>query len=132
MAANLPVICTEAAGDIHRRLPDGKAGYVIPPADAAQLADRMLQLAGDATLRRAFGAEGQCLVANRVHEQWASDFEAFVERVLSMPPRRTPQSALARAAGLSILAGLEGSLGSSLLRATVRRPRPPSGEEMGN
>ena len=126
MAANLPVICTEAAGDIHRRLPDGKAGYVIPPADAAQLANRMLQLAGDATLRRAFGAEGQCLVANRAHEQWAVDFESFVERVLSMPPRRTPQVALARAAGLSVLAGLEGGLEPSPWRARLRRPRSPS------
>ncbi len=127
MAAGLPVICTEAAGDIRRRLPDGRAGYVIPPADAAQLADRMIQLAGDPALRKAFGAEGQRLVVSQSHEQWACDFEAFVERVLSMPPRRTPQVALARAAGLAILAGLDGNLGPSPSRATLRRPRSPSG-----
>ena len=127
MAASLPVICTEAAGDIRRRLPDGRAGYVVPPADAAQLADRMLKLAGDANLRKAFGAEGQGLVTDRGHEQWAVDFEAFVERVLSMPARRTPQTAFARAAGLSLLAGLGGSLKPSRWRSTLRRPRSPSG-----
>lgn len=132
MAANLPVICTEAAGDIHRRLPDGRAGYVIPAANVAQLADRMLQLAGDANLRRALGAEGQRLVTGRVHEQWAIDFEEFVERVLSMPPRRTPQVAFARAVGLSLLARFKGNVGHSLPQATVRRPQSHSDPGMGS
>ena len=128
MAANLPVICTEAAGDIRRRLPDGRAGYVVPPANVAQLADRMLRLANDATLRKAFGAEGRCAVAGRVHEQWASDFESFVEGVLAMPPRRTPQVALARAAGLFVLAGSRGK--SSRLQTGTPGPRTPSSEGM--
>lgn len=51
MVAGRPVICTEAAGDIRRRLPDGQAGYIVPPADAPALAANMLRLAGDETLR---------------------------------------------------------------------------------
>ena len=127
MAAGLPVICTEAAGDIRQRLPDGRAGFVVPPADAAQLADRMILLAADAAMRTRLGAEGQERVSGYAHDQWAANFEAFVERILSMPRRRTPQAAFARAAGLSILAGMKGSLAPSRRRATVRRPRSPSG-----
>ena len=106
MAAGLPVISTEAAGDIRRRLPDGEAGYLVPPADAAQLAERMARLATSAGVRKRFGAAAQRLVADRGHEQWAIDFEAFVERIMSLPPRHTPQSQLARAAGRALVLGV--------------------------
>ena len=33
MAANLPVICTEAGGDIRRRVPDEWGGFGSPPAN---------------------------------------------------------------------------------------------------
>ena len=58
MAASLPVVTTEAAGDIRRRLPDGRAGFIVPPAESRQLAARMMTLAGEPVLRRAMGAEG--------------------------------------------------------------------------
>jgi len=104
MAAGLPVICTEAAGDIRRRLPDGEAGYVVPPADSATLADRMSRLASDPDRRRSFAAEARRLVVSRNHEHYAIDFETFVERVLALPPRRTPASYVARAAGMCLMA----------------------------
>lgn len=104
MAAGLPVICTVAAGDIRRRLPDEKAGYIVPPSDATQLADRMLRLAADPVLRVRFSSEGRRLVTERTHDRWASDFEGFVDRVLSMPPRRTAESLVAHAVGSSVLA----------------------------
>ena len=106
LAAGLPVISTEAAGDIRQRLPDGKAGYIVPPADAEQLAERMLKLATDEELRRRLAAETQRLVAGRGHEQSAIDFETFVERVLSLPRRRSVQALAARVIGKAVLAAV--------------------------
>lgn len=100
MAAGLPVICTEAAGDIRLRVPDGEAGYIVPAADSATLADRMSRLASNPDRRRSFGAEARRLVVSRNHEQYAIDFEAFVEHVLALPPRRTPAAYVARTAGM--------------------------------
>ncbi|MCH8849776.1 MAG: hypothetical protein IIC89_03005, partial [Chloroflexi bacterium] len=74
--------------------------------DAAQLAERMARLATSAGARKRFGAAAQRMVADRGHEQWAIDFEAFVERIMSLPPRHTPQSQLARAAGRALLLGV--------------------------
>jgi len=104
MAAGLPVICTEAAGDIRRRLPDGRAGYIVPPADARAFAARMVTLALDPCRRESFGREARRLVADRTHERWAGDFERFVEAVLATPPRRTPAALLASALGRGLLA----------------------------
>ena len=76
------------------RLPDGIAGYVVPPANATVLAERMLTLARDSELRRWFANTAVELVQHRDHEQWAIDFEMFVDRVM-----REPQSiSLPRAA----------------------------------
>ena len=99
MAAGVPVICTESAGDIRRRLPDGEAGFIVPPADAAVLADRMLRLAVDPVLRARFVARGEELVAAKQHECWAKDVEAFVCHLLAMPPRHTLAARLARGIG---------------------------------
>jgi glycosyltransferase involved in cell wall biosynthesis len=104
LAAGLPVICTEAAGDIRSRLPDGQAGYVVPPADTVTLADRMLRLAADPALRMRLAAEAPHLVAAQVHERWACDFEAFVHSLLAMAPRRTPAALLAYLMGRCVLA----------------------------
>ena len=122
MAAGLPVISTEAAGDIRRRLPDGEAGYLVPPADAAQLAERMARLAAGADLRERFSAAAQRLVERRGHEQSAIEFEALVERIMSLPPRQTPQSHLARAAGRALLLGVSDRQAVSP-RAAIGRER---------
>jgi glycosyltransferase involved in cell wall biosynthesis len=113
LAAGLPVICTEAAGDIRSRLPDGRAGYIVPPADTVTLADRMLRLAADPQLRMRLAAEAPRLVAAQVHERWACDFEAFVGRLLAMAPRRTPAALLAHVMGRCVLAAWTRDAGST-------------------
>ena len=90
MASGLPVITTEAAGDIRRRLPDGIAGYVIPPANADALEDRMRTLALDPVRRREMAEEAMRLVSSRTHEHYAADFETFVGAVLSSPRAPAP------------------------------------------
>ena len=113
LAAGLPVICTEAAGDIRRRLPDGRAGYVVPPADAVTLAERMLLLAVDPQLRMRLAAEAPGLVTAQVHDRWASDFEAIVDHLLAMAPRRTPAALLARVMGRCVPAAWARDAGSA-------------------
>jgi glycosyltransferase involved in cell wall biosynthesis len=87
MASRLPVITTTAAGDIEQRLPDGRAGFIVPPADPASLADRMMRLARDAELRDTMGSLGDDLVGARTHERYAEDFERFVEGAVAAPRR---------------------------------------------
>ena len=62
MAAGLPVISTSAAGDIRARVPEGVAGYVVPPADPDALATRMIELARSAGVAR---CHGKCRRENR-------------------------------------------------------------------
>jgi glycosyltransferase involved in cell wall biosynthesis len=69
-------------------LPDGKAGFIVPPADPVTLADRMIDLARDPALRDRMGSVGDELVGARTHDRYASDFERFVEAVLARPRRR--------------------------------------------
>jgi glycosyltransferase involved in cell wall biosynthesis len=114
MAAGLPVICTDAAGDIRQRLPDGEAGFIVPAADPQALARGMIELAADSACRARFSAECVRLVAPRVHARWALDFEAFVARTQSQPRRGTPAASAARLAGRLLLATAEG------------RPRSPA------
>jgi len=85
MAAGLPVITTSSAGDIELRVLDGIGGYVVPPAKASVLGERMLTLARDLELRRRFAKKGIELVQHRAHEQWAIDFERFVDGVMREP-----------------------------------------------
>jgi len=103
MAAGLPVISTESAGEIRRRISDGVDGFIAPPANSSALAERMLQLADDPTLRMKLVANASQHVNSITHEDFARDFEALVDRVLSIPPRRTPMSIIARALGWCLL-----------------------------
>ncbi|MCA9913579.1 MAG: glycosyltransferase [Anaerolineae bacterium] len=97
MAAGLPVICTQSAGDIQTRLPENQAGYIVPPADAVTLAARMEQLAADPALRAQFAAQTLSIVAAQDHDAYARDFEAFIDQIQSTPTRRTFASYTARA-----------------------------------
>ncbi len=98
MAAGLPVVVTRAAGDIHQRLPDGEAGFIVAPGSVDALAARMIDLANDAAMRRRFAQCGQTLVSSRTHDDYAVDLEVMVDRVLSLPRRwqAGPMNSLAR------------------------------------
>lgn len=58
MAAGLPVIATPA-GDSAGILQDGLTGFVVPHDDPQALADRLVELAHSAGLRRRLGAAGR-------------------------------------------------------------------------
>lgn len=99
MAAGLPVVCSSSAGDIALRLPDGEAGFVVPPRDPQVLAARMRSLAGDPQLRAAMGERARALARERSHDHYAEDFECFVEHALALPQRSGAVARTARLAG---------------------------------
>ncbi|MGC4107106.1 MAG: glycosyltransferase family 4 protein [Thermomicrobiales bacterium] len=102
MAAGLPVICTDAAGDIERRLPNGEAGFIVPTRDPATLATRMTTLQADPELRIRMGRRANEIARMSDHQEYARTFENFVDATLSSPPNRHPLGKFSRVAGLGI------------------------------
>jgi glycosyltransferase involved in cell wall biosynthesis len=92
MASGLPVISTEAAGDIGARLPDKVAGFVVPAGDPDLLADRMRLIALDPNGARRMGEAAAEIAITRGHDRYADDFERFVERVLTISRVRSSTS----------------------------------------
>jgi glycosyltransferase involved in cell wall biosynthesis len=64
MAEGLPVVATRVAG-VPEAVEDGASGLLVPPEDDRALAAALLALLGDAERRRAFGARGRALLAER-------------------------------------------------------------------
>jgi colanic acid/amylovoran biosynthesis glycosyltransferase len=58
MAVGLPVVVTDVGG-MSEAVTDGIEGRVVPPRDAHALADAILELASNATLRAAMGERGR-------------------------------------------------------------------------
>jgi hypothetical protein len=73
----------------------------------------MLRLAANPQLRMRLAAEAPGLVTAQVHDRWASDFEAFVDHLLTLPPRRTPASLLASVMGRCMLTAWARGAGSA-------------------
>ena len=58
MAAALPVVATDVGG-VPEAVVDGRTGLLVPPADAASLADALVRVGTDADLRRSMGEAGR-------------------------------------------------------------------------
>ncbi len=82
LAAGLPVIVSDAAGDIASRVPEGIAGYVFPVGSASDLQERMGRVALAPALR-----PSPELTATKSVEGYATDFEAFVAEVIDQDRR---------------------------------------------
>ena len=98
-AAGLPIIASNAAGDIERRVIDGVNGFVVPAGDVRALARSMIELAGAQELRHAMGRQGAERARAWDHEVWADDFERFVRESLALPTRATAAASATRALG---------------------------------
>jgi FkbM family methyltransferase len=106
-AAGLPIITSNAAGDIRRRVADGVTGFVVPAGDVDALANRMITLAADAGPRRAMGARGAERARAWDNAAWADDFEEFVCGALALPRRTTMAARTTTAAGTMFLKAAE-------------------------
>ena len=102
LAAGLTVITSDAAGDIRDRV-EG-VGVVVEAGTVAPLANAMRAVAEDPALREHLRGATAAAVAGKTDEAYAADFQAFVENVLSLPPRRGLWAAVCRGAGYALLA----------------------------
>ena len=74
MLLGKPVVAT-AAGGVPELIRDGDTGFLAPPGDAARLAERLVPLLQDASLRREIGQRAQA---------WARDRFALSRHVATM------------------------------------------------
>lgn len=89
MAAGVPVVATQIAG-VSELVQSEVSGYLVPPGDAASLADRISTLLGDRELRAKFGAAGRAKVeqefnlykeAHRLYRVMSAALEGKVESI---------------------------------------------------
>ena len=97
LAASLPVIVSDAAGDIRARVPQS-VGRVFPVGDADALAQAMDALAEPA-LRESIGGRGPDWVAWKNDERYAEDLARFARDLVASPRRRTIHRAACAALG---------------------------------
>jgi len=86
MAMERPVVATNVGG-LAETLHDGIEGYLVDPSDAAGFARRLVDLCGNASLRRRLGAAGRTTVV-REH-----DDRAVVERLVAICHAATERAA---------------------------------------
>ncbi len=88
MRARLPAIASAIAGSgVGFVVRDGETGLLVPPGDAAALANALRRLAADAGLRARMGAAGaQCWQQEFTLDRAADRVLALYEQVLSAKP----------------------------------------------
>jgi len=96
MAAGKPVVAADAMALPHLVRP-GENGYLYTPGDVDELAARLTELVGDATLREQMGARSRALVAPHTHRATLDRFEEIYRALGTVPrlaalPRTEPGS----------------------------------------
>jgi glycosyltransferase involved in cell wall biosynthesis len=90
MAMRLPMVAT-AVGGSPELVRDGQNGFLVPPGAPAALARRMIDLLGDAQLRRKMGERGRRIVEREFSlEQMRTSYDALYGELTG---RRTPRIA---------------------------------------
>ena len=103
LAAGIPVLSSDAAGDIRQRIADGLSGFIFPAGDSHALSARMVELATSEELRYRFKLAGLQLAKRYSVERYAEDFECFVQQLLWRDGRRGLIPALSRNLGRLLL-----------------------------
>lgn len=102
MAAGLPVITSDAAGDIRERVGEPERGFVAGRDDWVTLSRRMAELAYAPELRRTMGQAAMRYALTKNHDHHAADFARFVEQQLALPRRRSLAALAATGAGRAL------------------------------
>jgi len=86
MAVGLPVVATRVGG-LPELIPEGRAGFLVPPGDATALAEALLRLGGDPGIRAMMGREAQAW-AHRcfAQERMVTETRHFYEVLFSRGP----------------------------------------------
>jgi glycosyltransferase involved in cell wall biosynthesis len=97
LAAGLPVIVSDAAGDIRARVPES-VGRVFPVGDAGALAEAMAAMAEPAH-RKSMAGRAPGWVAEKNDERYAEELARFARRLTAGPRRRSAHRAACAAIG---------------------------------
>jgi glycosyltransferase involved in cell wall biosynthesis len=87
LAAGLPVIVSDAAGDIKARVPSS-VGFVFPVGDIDALAQAMCALA-DPRIREPMARQTHGWVARKHDDRYAEDLTRFTQKLMARPRRLT-------------------------------------------
>jgi len=71
-ACSKPLVTTDVPG-CREAVIDGENGYIVPPKDATQLADRLTKLITNPDLRQSMGQQGRTLVENEFSREVVVD-----------------------------------------------------------
>lgn len=82
MASEVPVVASRAGG-LPEVVPDGRAGYLLPPGDVDAMAARAVELLTDADLHRRCGRAGRERAQNFGCDLVVPRFEALYRQVLN-------------------------------------------------
>jgi glycosyltransferase involved in cell wall biosynthesis len=86
LIAGKPVVSYDVDGAREVVIP-GQTGYLLPPRDIEGLVRAVLELAGDAALRRRLGDEGRRRFTDLFrHQQTTAQLRALYQRLLSGDP----------------------------------------------
>jgi L-malate glycosyltransferase len=89
MAAGLPVVATNSGGTLEA-VEDGRTGFLVPPSDAAALAQAISTLLEDPSLRSRLGAAGKRRVVERFSlDRMALEMQALYTRLIQRRERST-------------------------------------------
>ena len=85
MAGQVPVVASRTGG-LPEVVPDGRAGYLLPPGEVDAMAARAVELLTDDDLQRRFGEAGRKQAKRFSCELVVPRFEALYRRVLEQAP----------------------------------------------
>lgn len=85
MASEVPVVASRTGG-LPEVVPDGRAGYLLPPGEVDAMAERAVELLTDDELHRRCGRAGREQAQNFGCELVVPRFEALYRRVLNQAP----------------------------------------------
>jgi hypothetical protein len=103
LAARVPVVAT-AVGGTPEVVEDGVSGCLVPAGQPSSLAQRLLELLGDAALRQRMGNCGhQKVCDNFSFEAQARQYHGLLETLVPAPARNPGQARRREPAGLPAL-----------------------------
>lgn len=94
LSCGVPVVATNVS-DTAIILPDGRAGFVVPPGDERAMSDRICALLGDPALRTGMGQAGRQWILQEFSSERlaAKTADVYRRELQARPPRRSPAAA---------------------------------------